>query len=484
MQRLAHYIGGELLPPASGKFIEIIEPATGKAYALLPDGDGEDINAAVLSADKASPEWANTTVQRRAELLLRIAALIERDQEALSEAESKDTGKPLSLAKSVDIPRAIENFRFFASAVLQFSSECHPMGRDALNYTLRQPLGVVACISPWNLPLYLLTWKIAPALAAGNTVVAKPSELAPYTAYLLSQICIEAGLPKGVLNIVHGLGEKAGAALSQHSAVKAISFTGGTTTGAAIARVAAPAFKKLSLELGGKNPCIVCSDADLEKCLEMTLRSSFLNQGEICLATSRIFVEQGIYSKFKERFLAKTKELVIGDPLEMRTQQGALISKEHAEKVSSCIELSKKEGGTILCGGRRAALEGRCKDGYFIEPTVIEGLHQGTKTNREEIFGPVVTLNRFDSIEQVLSQANSSEYGLAATIWTKSLSSAHRIAHDIHAGIVWINCWMVRDLRTPFGGLKSSGVGREGGVEALRFFTEPKNVCVDLAEEL
>jgi aminomuconate-semialdehyde/2-hydroxymuconate-6-semialdehyde dehydrogenase len=412
---------------------------------------------------------------------LRIADLLEKNIDRFAEAETIDQGKPLWLSKNGEIPRAISNLRFFATAIEHFASEAHPMGTHAINYTLRTPLGVVGCISPWNLPLYLFTWKIAPALASGNCVIAKPSEITPMTAYLFSEICIEAGLPPGVLNIIHGLGPKVGARMSTHSGIKAISFTGGTKTGAEIARVAAPMFKKLSLELGGKNPNIIFADCDFDKMLDETVRSSFLNQGEICLCGSRIYVERSIYEKFKTAFVEKVKkELIVGDPLLPQTKTGAIVSHMHFEKVLGYIELAKQEGGTILCGGNAVKPEGDCNNGWFIAPTVIEGLAHDCRTNQEEIFGPVVTITPFDSEEEVLMMANSTEYGLASIIWTENLTRAHRMASLIRAGIVWVNCWLLRDLRTPFGGVKSSGVGREGGWEALRFFTEQKNVCVKL----
>jgi aminomuconate-semialdehyde/2-hydroxymuconate-6-semialdehyde dehydrogenase len=339
---------------------------------------------------------------------------------------------------------------------------------------------VVGCISPWNLPLYLFTWKIAPALAAGNCVVAKPSEITPMTAYLLSKICIEAGLPKGVLNIVHGLGQKVGDAITVHKDIKAISFTGGTQTGATIAAKAAPMFKKLSLELGGKNPNIIFADCDFEKALNTTVMSSFANQGQICLCGSRIFIERPLYEKFKTAFVERVKQLKVSFPDDPQANLGAVVSESHMNKVLSYVELARQEGGTVLCGGHRFNLEGEHQNGYYIAPTVIEGLSHSCRTNQEEIFGPVVTIMPFDSEEEVLMMANSVEYGLAATVWTENLTRAHRVAHILESGIVWINCWLLRDLRTPFGGVKSSGVGREGGFEALRFFTEAKNVCVKL----
>lgn len=482
MITLAHYIDGKLVPPAGAKYLDNPNPATGQVFSRVPAGDEADVELAVAAAQRAFPAWSQTSIDRRSEILLAIADGIHQHFDALAEAETTDTGKPISLSRRMDIPRARHNFEFFGKAITSFASESHAMdnGPDgtALNYTLRQPLGVVGCIAPWNLPLYLFTWKIAPALAAGNCVVAKPTEVAPYTAYLLSDICTAAGLPPGVLNIVHGTGPAAGAAIVKHPAVKAISFTGGTKTGAEIARVAAPMFKKLSLELGGKNPTIIFADADYEKALTTAVQSSFTNQGQICLCGSRIFVEQSVYDKFKADFVAHTRALVIGDPMEAATQFGALSSRPHFEKVSSYIELAQAEGGTILTGGSAYKPKGRCADGYFMQPTVIEGLSYNCRTNQEEIFGPVVTLTPFKAEDEVVAYANSVGYGLAANLWTQDLGRAHRVAARLEDGIVWINCWLLRDLRTPFGGVKNSGMGREGGWEALRFFTEPKNVCI------
>jgi aminomuconate-semialdehyde/2-hydroxymuconate-6-semialdehyde dehydrogenase len=475
-----NYINGELVEAVSGVYFDNFDPATGEAYGIVPDSDEHDIDLAVKAAEAAFPFWSNTPPEERTKIMFKIASLIERDLAEFARAECIDNGKPLHLARTVDIPRAIKNFEFFASAIHGFASESHSMENTAVNYTLRSPIGVVGAISPWNLPLYLFTWKIAPALITGNCVVAKPSEITPMTAYLLSEACIEAGLPKGVLNIVHGYGHKVGKAISLHPGIKAITFTGGTKTGADIASVAAPMFKKLSLELGGKNPNIIFADCDYDKMLETTVLSSFRNQGEICLCGSRIFVEKPLYEKFRNDFIERTKKLVIGDPLEQGTDQGAIVSKEHMDKILSYIDLAKTEGGTILCGGSRFTPEGRCQNGWFVEPTIIEGLPFNCRTNQEEIFGPVVTIMPFETEEDALMMANRTEYGLASIIWTENLSRAHRIAANIQTGIVWINCWMIRDLRTPFGGMKSSGVGREGGTEALRFFTETKNVCVKL----
>ena len=482
MQNIENYIGGRLVVPSSGQYLENFDPSTGNVYSHTPDSDERDVEFAVKAAQLAFGEWSSASAEARHDVLMRISRLIEDNLDELAAAESVDNGKPLSLAKAVDIPRAVSNFKFYATAAMHTANESHDMSGQAINYTLRQPLGVVGCISPWNLPLYLFSWKVAPALAAGCTVVAKPSEITPMTAYLLSKICIEAGLPPGVLNIVHGLGPKVGAAIVAHPDVKAISFTGGTKTGEEIARTAAPMFKKLSLELGGKNPNIIFADCNYEEMLATTIRSSFSNQGEICLCGSRIFVERPMYEQFKSDFVDRVSKLKVGDPLEPATDVGAIVSKQHFDKIMSYIDLAQDEGGTILTGGKQVHLKGRCADGWFIEPTIIEGLSHECRTNQEEIFGPVVTLMPFDTEDEVLSYANSVRYGLSSTIWTENLSRVHRVAARIESGIVWVNCWLLRDLRTPFGGVKDSGVGREGGFEALKFFTEEKNVCIKLSE--
>lgn len=475
---LQNYINGQLVAPQSGEYLDNYEPATGKVYAKIPDSATADVEAAVQAAQAAFPAWSRMPAKARGKILMRLSTLIEANLERLALAESTDNGKPVGLATMVDIPRAASNFYFYATAIEHYASKAHAMSDQAINYTLRHPLGVVGCISPWNLPLYLFSWKIAPALAAGNCVVAKPSEVTPMTAYLLSELCQEAGLPAGVLNIVHGLGPKAGNAIVEHPKVTAISFTGGSKTGQHIARTAAPMFKKLSLELGGKNPNIIFADCDYEKMLATTVRSSFANQGQICLCGSRIFVERSLYARFKEDFVAKVERMAVGDPKEAATKMGALVSQAHLEKVLSYVALAQEEGGTILTGGGRVEVEGRCKGGYFMRPTVIEGLSHDCRTNQEEIFGPVVTIMPFDTEEEVLEYANSTPYGLSSTVWTSNINRATKFGQELHAGIVWVNCWLLRDLRTPFGGVKASGVGREGGFDALDFFTEPKNVCI------
>ncbi|UII28714.1 aldehyde dehydrogenase [Fulvivirga maritima] len=480
MDKIQNYIDGQLTDPLSGHYLENYNPAEGVVYGLIPDSDEKDVQRAVKAATKAFPVWSAMSVAERSDVLLKVADLIDRDSDLLALAESVDNGKPLSLAKSVDIPRASSNMRFFATAILHFSSESHLTDNKAINYTTRTPVGVAGCISPWNLPLYLFTWKIAPALAAGNTVVAKPSEVTPMTAYLFSKICIEAGLPSGVLNIVHGLGPKVGQAIVEHPDIPLISFTGGTATGKSIAATAAPMFKKLSLELGGKNPNIIFGDCDLKNTVDESIRASFSNQGQICLCGSRIFVQRSIYDQFLKLFLERVKALKVGDPLEAGSDIGAVVSQAHMDKVLAYIELAKKEGGEILCGGAQVKLPGRCENGYFIAPAVITGLDYNCRVNQEEIFGPVVSVMPFDSEEEVIGYANSTAYGLSATIFTENLKRAHRVSHQLKSGIVWVNCWLLRDLRTPFGGMKQSGVGREGGEEALRFFTEAKNICISL----
>lgn len=478
MKRILNYINGNLSPATSGQYLPVFDPSQGIIYAEAAASTQTDVELAVEAAKAAFPTWSATSIEERYRYLINIADRIEEKLEELALAESIDNGKPLWLAKQIDIPRASTNFRFFANAITQFATEAHDnVGQSSINYTLRDSLGVVGCISPWNLPLYLFTWKIAPALAAGNTVIAKPSEVTPMTAFLLSEICMEVGLPAGVLNILHGYGHEVGAAMTAHPKIKAISFTGSTRVGKEIARVAAPMFKKLSLEMGGKNPNMIFADCNYEKMLDTTLRSSFANQGQICLCGSRIFVERPLYERFKADFVKKAKALKVGPPLETTSKVGAVVSEVHFNKILSYIELAKEEGGTVLCGGKPVQPKGLEK-GWYIEPTIIEELPFDCRTNQEEIFGPVVTIMPFDTEEEVLKYANSTQYGLACSLWTENLSRAHRIAKQIESGIVWINTWLLRDLRTPFGGVKNSGVGREGGFEALRFFTEPKNVCI------
>jgi aminomuconate-semialdehyde/2-hydroxymuconate-6-semialdehyde dehydrogenase len=477
--KIDNFIGGEFVAPAGGKYLDNIEPATGQAYSLVADSDASDVEAAVAAAEKAFPEWSRTPAAERSQILLRIADLIERDLEKFARAESIDTGKPLALARSLDLPRASSNFRFFATAILHTENEAHVMDGVAFNYTLRQPRGIVGLISPWNLPIYLLSWKIAPAIAVGNTAVAKPSELTPMTAFLLGEVCREAGLPDGVLNIVQGTGPNVGAPITAHPKIGTISFTGGTVTGRKVAEAGAALFKKISLELGGKNPNVVFADADLDAAIPGSVRSSFANQGQVCLCGSRIFVERPAYDEFVRRFVEKAEQLKVGDPLEAGTDQGAIVSKTQLEKVKFYVDLAREEGGEIAAGGAAPPPPNeRCHDGYFFPPTVITGLPVACRVNREEIFGPVVTITPFDNEEEVIAYANDVDYGLSSTIWTQNLNRAHRIAEKIHTGTVWVNCWLVRDLRVPFGGMKQSGVGREGGNEALRFFTEPKNICI------
>ena len=479
MEKILNYVDGKFDAPRSGNFLDNYDPSTGKVYSLIADSDNADVAEAVKAASRAFPEWSAMPVEKRSSILLRIADLIDRDAIILARAESVDNGKSISSAQTLDIPRAAANMRFFATGAIHFSSESHTTS-TAINYTLRSPIGVVGCIYPWNLPLYLFTWKIAPALASGCTVVAKPSELAPMTAFLFAKLCIEAGLPAGVLNIVHGLGKKVGQAIVEHPKVKAISFTGGTATGKTIASTAAPMFKKLSLELGGKNPSIIFSDCDFEKAITTTIQSSFTNQGEICLCGSRILVERSLYDNFVNEFVRRTKDLRVGDPLLEGTSVGALISEGHLNKVLAYVTLAKEEGATIVTGGNRLKIKGRCAEGYFMEPTVVTGLANHCRTNQEEIFGPMVTIIPFENEEEAIEMANGTLYGLSASVWTENLARAHRVAGAIHSGIVWVNCWLVRDLRTPFGGMKQSGMGREGGWEALKFFTEQKNICIKL----
>ncbi len=475
---IQNYINGAYVPPVGGRYLNNFNPATGQISGLLPDSDSADVDLAVAAAQAALPAWSVLHPEQRHDILRGIADGILARLDELAAAESADSGKTIRTAKTIDIPRSALNFKFFATALLHFSSESHYVPGQSLSYTLRQPVGVVGCISPWNLPLYLFTWKIAPALAAGNCVVAKPSEVTPLTAYLLGEICTAAGLPPGVLNILHGQGPEVGAAIVRHPSIKAISFTGSTRAGAEIARVAAPMFKKLSLELGGKNPNIIFADCDYETMLATTVRSSFNNQGQICLCGSRIYVESNLYERFITDFIARTNALKVGFPSDPESDLGAVVSKVHFDKIMSCIELAKAEGGTILCGGHAVEVPGEGAAGWYIAPTVIAGLPIHCRTNQEEIFGPVVTIAPFDTEEEALALANGTNYGLSATLWTNHLQRTQRFSAGLQAGIVWVNTWMLRDLRTPFGGVKDSGIGREGGWDAMRFFTEAKNVTL------
>ena len=476
--KIANYIDGQYQAPKDGQYLDSIEPATGKVFAKVPDSSAKDIDQAVTAARQAFQSWSRTTAEARAATLERIATGIERRLDAFAEAESRDQGKPVSLARKVDIPRAVSNFRYFAGLVRHHEEQATHMDGQALNYTHRKPVGVAGLISPWNLPLYLLTWKIAPALAVGNTAVCKPSEMTSLTAFLLADVMAEAQLPPGVCNLVMGRGPSAGAALVEHPDVPLISFTGGTATAKSIITGSAPYFKKLSLELGGKNANIIFNDADLTECIPTAIRASFTNQGEVCLCGSRIFVQDAILNDFLQAFQHRTAALKVGDPKNPETDLGALISEAHLEKVAGYVTLAEEEGGQVLLGGNRPEIKGRCKGGYFFNPTVLIGLQPNSRTMQEEIFGPVITITTFKDEAEVIAMANGTKYGLSASLWTRNVGRAHRVAQAMDAGIIWVNTWMLRDLRTPFGGMKASGIGREGGTHSIDFYTESQNICI------
>ncbi len=486
MKEIKHFINGEFIASADGKTFEGVSPVTSEIIARVHEAGRDEVNQAVQAAKNAlHGEWGKLSLLDRVEVLYRIADGINARFDDFLQAECLDTGKPYSLARHIDIPRGAANFKVFADTIKNVPSETFEMAtpdkKGAINYSIRVPQGVIAVISPWNLPLLLTTWKVGPALACGNTVVVKPSEETPLTTALLGEVMNDAGVPKGVYNVVHGFGpDSAGAYLTEHPDVDAITFTGETVTGEIIMRAAATGSRPVSMEMGGKNPGVIFADCDMDKALEGTMRSAFANCGQVCLGTERVFVERPVFDEFVSRLKGSVESMKLGRPEDKETNMGPLISKGHREKVLSCYARAVEEGATVVTGGGIPDMPDELKDGAWIEPTIWTDLADDAATVKEEIFGPCCHIRQFDSEEEVIQLANDTEYGLATAIWTENSSRAHRVAAQINAGIVWVNCWFLRDLRTPFGGMKRSGIGREGGVHSLEFYTELKNICVKL----
>ena len=478
---LYNVIDGQKSLPIGGGYISKMNPATGQELYKIPQSTEEDVNKAVEIAKRAwDKNWKHTSFEDRSQCLFRLANLLEGKLEEFAVAETNDTGKPVWLTRRVDIPRAIHNLRFFAGAILHQETGSHQMA-DAINYTIRKPLGVVALVTPWNLPLYLLTWKLGPALAMGNTIVAKPSEMTPTTATMLCELFEEAGFPHGVFNVIHGEGPSAGGPLVAHPLIKAVSFTGGTKTGEIVARTAAPQFKKLSLELGGKNSSVVFEDCNFQSTVAGVVRAGFLNQGQICLCGSRVLVQESIYERFVEGLVREIQKWKVGNPLDEQNKMGSLISFAHREKVEGYIQKARELNGTIRTGGQRPPnLQMPFANGAFLEPTLMTDLSPTCSVSMEEIFGPVVVVHPFKDEEEAIQIANSVEYGLAASVWTTNIQRAHRVSARLDTGMVWVNTWLKRDLRVPFGGVKNSGVGREGGRMSLEFYSESQNICIQL----
>lgn len=483
-RELLNFVGGKFM--SGGTPFDVYDPATGRVHATAYEADQAIVDAAVKAAKEAvEGEWGNMPLAKRRALLMKVADRIEERFDEFLEAEISDTGKPHHLAHHLDIPRGAANFRVFADAIASLSTEAFEMdtpdGGKALNYAVRKPLGVVGVISPWNLPLLLMTWKVAPAMACGNAVIVKPSEETPSTTTLLGEVMAEVGIPAGAFNVVHGFGPgSAGELLTSHPGVRAITFTGETRTGSAIMKAAAPTVKALSFELGGKNAAIVFADADLDAAVAGLARAAFLNTGQVCLAPERIYVERPVFDSFVAGLKDKAEQLKPGLPHDQGVDLGPVISDEHRRKVLDYYALAVAEGATVVTGGGIPELSGAAADGYFVEPTVWTGLPHDARVCREEIFGPCCAVIPFDTEDEAIRFANDSEYGLASSIWTTNLSRAHRVGKAMEVGISWVNCWFLRDLRTPFGGAKMSGVGREGGEHSINFYSEPTNICIKL----
>ena len=485
MKKVQHYINGKFMDSQCGEFFDNYNPATAELISKVALGREPEVNAAIAAAKAAlTGEWGQMKLNDRIAMMYEIANEIDRRFDDFLEAECLDTGKPYSIARHIDIPRGAANFKVFADTMKSVADEAYradtPDGRQMLNYSMRKPKGVIGVISPWNLPLLLMTWKVGPAMACGNTVVVKPSQVTPTTTSLLGEVMSKVGVPAGAYNVVQGKGSITGNLITAHKDIDAITFTGETSTGEMIMQACSKGVRDISLELGGKNPAVIFADCDMDKAIFETARSVFANSGQVCLGTERVYVERPIFDEFVDRLKTAGSKLKVGVQDDESVDMGPVVSAAHRDKVLEFYAAAKKEGANVILGGGAPKMEGKLANGYFVEPTIWTGLPETATVVKEEVFGPCCHIAPFDTEEEVIKMANDTKYGLAATVFTENLTKAHRVASQIDAGIVWVNSWFLRDLRTPFGGMKGSGIGREGGHHSLEFYTELKNVCIKM----